>query len=112
VITVGAVDGSGRNTLFSSLGPSQDGRVKPDVMARGGAAQVFDAKGCNAKANGTSFASPICCGMVACLWQALPSKTAKQIIELIRKSGDRFQCPDNVFGYGIPDFWKAYQMGK
>lgn len=112
VITVGAVDANGKNTLFSSLGPSQDGRVKPDVMARGGAAQVFDAKGCDTKANGTSFASPICCGMVACLWQALPGKTAKQIIEIVRESGDRFQCPDNVFGYGIPDFWKAYQMGK
>lgn len=112
VLTVGAVDARGVNTNFSSLGPSQDGRVKPDVMALGGAARVFSGRGVNTTANGTSFASPICCGMVACLWQALPGKTAREIIELVRASGDRAGTPDNVFGYGIPDFWKAYQMGK
>lgn len=112
VLTVGAVNAWGMNTNFSSLGPSQDGRVKPDVMALGGAAWVFNGRGVNSAANGTSFASPICCGMVACLWQALPGKTAREIIELVRASGDRASAPDNVFGYGIPDFWKAYQMGK
>lgn len=112
VLTVGAVNAWGMNTNFSSLGPSQDGRVKPDVMALGGAAWVFNGRGVNSAANGTSFASPICCGMVACLWQALPGKTAREIIELVRASGDRASVPDNVFGYGIPDFWKAYQMGK
>ena len=50
--------------------------------------------------------------MVACLWQALPRKTAREIIELVRASGNRVNAPDNVFGYGIPDFWKAYQIGK
>ena len=50
--------------------------------------------------------------MVACLWQALPQKTAKQIMKLVRLAGDNQQHPDNVFGYGVPDFWKAYQMGK
>lgn len=112
VLTVGAVNAKGVNTNFSSLGPSQDGRVKPDVMALGGTARVFNGRGVNSTANGTSFASPICCGMVACLWQALPGKTAREIIGLVRASGDRASTPDNVFGYGIPDFWKAYQMGK
>lgn len=112
VITVGAIDSKGVNTRFSSIGPSQDGRVKPDVMARGGGAKVVNAAGKVSSASGTSFASPICCGMVACLWQALPEKTAKEIIELVRASGDRSQEPDNIFGYGVPDFWKAYQKGK
>ena len=112
VLTVGAVNDKGMNTNFSSLGPSQDGRVKPDIMARGGAARIYNAQGCISKANGTSFASPIACGLVACLWQALPDKTAQEIIDLVRRSGDRHATPDNVFGYGIPDFWKAYQMGR
>lgn len=112
VLTVGAVSARGINTNFSSVGPSQDGRVKPDVMALGGAARVFSGRGLNSTASGTSFASPICCGMVACLWQALPRKTAREIIELVRASGNRVNAPDNVFGYGIPDFWKAYQIGK
>lgn len=111
VITVGAVYEDGLNTTFSSIGPSQDGRVKPDIMARGGSAQVFDAQGINKAGSGTSFASPIACGMVVCLWQSLPTKTAKEIIDLVRRSSDRFLTPDNIFGYGIPDFWKAHQMG-
>ena len=112
VLTVGAVDSQGLNTVFSSIGPSQDGRVKPDIMARGGMARIFNAAGVNGGANGTSFASPIACGMVACLWQALPGKTAKEIISLVRSSADRYLTPDNIYGYGIPDFWRAYQQGR
>lgn len=112
VLTVGAVDSHGLNTVFSSIGPSQDGRVKPDIMARGGMARIFNAAGVNGGANGTSFASPIACGMVACLWQALPGKTAKEIISLVRSSADRYLTPDNIYGYGIPDFWRAYQQGR
>ena len=33
-------------------------------------------------------------------------------MDLIRSSSDRFDYPDNVFGYGIPDFWKALQLGR
>ena len=47
--------------------------------------------------------------MVACLWQACPQLTAKEIIELVRQSGDRIDFPDNIYGYGVPDLWKAYQ---
>ncbi|KAA6310136.1 hypothetical protein EZS27_038506, partial [termite gut metagenome] len=64
------------------------------------------------KMNGTSFASPVICGMVACLWQACPQLTAKEVIELIRKSGNRSDDPDNTYGYGVPDMWKAYESGK
>ena len=57
-------------------------------------------------ANGTSFASPILCGMVACYWQAHPTLTAKEVIEAIHRLGDRYEHPDNVYGYGLPDFSK------
>jgi serine protease AprX len=30
----------------------------------------------------------------------------------VRRSANQWNYPDNVYGYGIPDFWKAYQMGK
>jgi hypothetical protein len=60
---------------------------------------------------GTSFSSPIMAGMVTCLWQALPGKTAKEIIELVRQSAHQYDYPDNVFGYGIPDFQKAWETG-
>lgn len=110
VLAVGAVDKQGVLAPFSSVGNTADGRVKPDVMAVGVAADVIHTNGTQSKANGTSFASPILCGMVACLWQACPDLTAKELIALVRSVGDRADCSDNIYGYGVPDFWKAYQQ--
>lgn len=108
VITVGAISKEGVLAPFSSVGNTADGRVKPDVVAVGLGADVMGTDGNLRRANGTSFSSPIMCGMVACLWQSCPQLTAKQIIELVRKSGDRADFPNNIYGYGIPDLWKAY----
>ena len=109
VITVGAVNKYGVLAPFSSVGNTADGRVKPDVVAVGLGSDVMGTDGNLRHANGTSFSSPIMCGMVACLWQACPELTAKEIIELVRRSGDRAVFPDTIYGYGIPDLWKAYQ---
>ena len=107
VITVGALNRQLENANFSSLGPSFDGRVKPDIMAIGNPSYLMYGDGEIIRANGTSFSSPIACGMVACLWQALPHLTARELIDVVRKAGDRYQYPDNVFGYGLPNFWHA-----
>lgn len=112
IITVGAVTPERRNAAFCSVGPTADGRVKPDVMALGSPASVITGRGTIIKDVGTSFSTPLVAGMVACLWQALPGKTAKDIIRLVIESGDNHATPDNIYGYGIPDFWKAYQGGK
>lgn len=104
VIAVGAVNSSEVLTSFSSVGPSFDGRIKPDVMAQGLATIVSDPAGNIVTANGTSFSSPIMAGMIACLWQAFPQKTNKQIRELVLKSSDKFSNPNNQYGFGIPDF--------
>lgn len=109
VLAVGAVDKQGLLAPFSSVGNTADGRVKPDVMAVGVMADVIHTNGTQTKANGTSFASPILCGLVACLWQACPALTAKELIQLVRQSGNRADCWDNIYGYGVPDVWKAYQ---
>ena len=109
VITVGAVNKYGVLAPFSSVGNTADGRVKPDVVAVGLGSDVMGTDGNLRHATGNSFSSPIMCGMVACLWQACPELTAKEIIELVRRSGDRAVFPDNIYGYGIPDLWKAYQ---
>lgn len=112
ILSVAALKSDSVNTYFSSVGPSYDGRVKPDIAAMGSMSTVIDGSGYLTVADGTSFASPTACGMVACLWQALPGKTAVEIMDLVRRSGNRASRPDNVYGYGLPDFWKAYQMGK
>ena len=108
VLTVGAINEDGELASFSSVGNTADGRIKPDVVALGEQATVVKPDGSVGKANGTSYSSPIMCGMVACLWQACPTLTAKELIVLVRQSADRHICPDNIYGYGIPDVWKAY----
>ena len=112
VLTVGAIDKKGMLAPFSSIGNTADGRIKPDVVAMGYQTEVMGTDGNLRKANGTSFASPVMAGLVTCLWQARPELTAKEIMELVRQSGDRAQYPDNIYGYGIPDVWKAYEMNQ
>ena len=112
ILAVGAVNETGENTWFSSIGNSADGRIKPDVMARGGYSAVLDTNGENAEANGTSFSCPILCGVTACLMQASPQSTPVQIIRALQSSGHNAAHPDNIFGYGIPDAWKAYESMK
>ena len=112
IITVGSINEQGMNAAFSAVGPTTDGRIKPDVMAYGSPTAVITGRGSIINDNGTSFSSPLVAGMVACLWQALPGKTARQIVKLVRLAGNNQLHPDNVYGYGVPDFWKAYQTGK
>jgi len=109
ILTVGAVSADGKNAAFSSIGPTTDGRIKPDVMALGSPASVITGRGTVSKNVGTSFAAPQVAGLAACLWQALPNLTASEIISLIRSSGSQADSPDNIMGYGIPNFWQAYR---
>jgi len=59
---------------------------------------------------GTSFSSPLIAGMIASLWSAFPEKTNEEIIEAIELCGNQASQVDNKLGYGIPDFYKAYQL--
>jgi hypothetical protein len=111
-LTIGAVKADETYATFSSQGPTFDGRVKPDVTAQGQYPYVSDASGSiNNNGSGTSYSGPIVAGMVACLWQALPSKTNQQIKQLITQSADRYAAPTVEFGYGIPDFSLALANG-
>ena len=108
ILTVGAINKEQKIATFSSVGPSQDGRVKPDVVAQGAPAALISGRGTLVHDMGTSFSTPIACGLVACLWQGLREKTALEIIDIVRQSANQFHSPTNIYGYGIPDFWKAY----
>ena len=50
--------------------------------------------------------------MVASLWSAYPEKTSYEIMDIVRKSANNYNFPDNVYGYGLPDFAKALELGK
>ena len=109
VLTVGAINYDLENADFSSIGHTSDGRIKPHVMAIGVNSVVSSGSGKVSQGNGTSFASPIMCGVVACFWQACPWLTAKEVIKAVQQAGDRVDFPDNIYGYGVPNLWKAYQ---
>ncbi|MCL9808939.1 S8 family serine peptidase [Flavobacterium luminosum] len=103
-ITVGAVNATETRSSFSSIGPTADNRIKPDVMAMGTASVVANETGTVHTADGTSFASPILAGAITSFWSAFPSKTNTEIVQLIKASADRYSTPDIYYGYGIPDF--------
>ena len=113
IMTVGAVmdDEPHKIAPFSSVGPTQDQRVKPDVVAMGAPARLVNGRGAIMDDMGTSFSAPIVCGLMACLWQAMPGKTAEEMIELVRQTSSNADHPDNIYGYGMPNFWRAYQIG-
>ena len=115
ILTIGAVDGDGTRAYFSSVGPTYDGRIKPDVMARGQGTYVASGYpggwyGDYYNGDGTSFSNPVLAGAVACLRQARPNASVQEICDAVRAAGDRVNNPDNHYGYGIPDFTAALEM--
>jgi len=112
---------------FSSVGPTPDGKLKPDMLAVGGsdsfgidsnndpylpfpagmytAAQSFDPNGelysANGyiSANGTSFASPLVAGAAALMKQAHPGLRSTQIKSLLVNSAAQDVTTDD---YGDP----------
>ncbi|MCQ2286311.1 MAG: S8 family peptidase [Bacteroidales bacterium] len=108
IITVGAVKADSTVAPFSSCGPTSDGRVKPDVASVGWDTYIAGYDGIIRPGSGTSFASPVLAGMVACLRQALPQMSAMDIVRIVRQAGHQNNNPDTVMGYGIPNIYKAY----
>ena len=107
-LTVGAVSSNGNYASFSSIGPTVDGRIKPDVMAQGASAAVISTSGGVDFSSGTSFSSPIMAGVVTCLWQARLQTPNGTIMQIIRESANLYNNPTDEMGYGIPNFEDAY----
>lgn len=107
VLAVGAVDANRNYASFSSIGPSFDGRIKPDVMAKGQGTTLSNTSGTIVTASGTSFSCPVMAGMIASFWQAVPNFTNQQVVDFVKQSADRYSNPDAQYGYGIPDFQLA-----
>ena len=107
VLAIGAVNQAGQRAGFSSFGPSADGRVKPDLAARGQGTVVGSPGGQVLMGSGTSFATPLVAGLAAGFWQAHPRLTATMVTALLRQSGSQFSAPDDALGYGIPNFGRA-----
>ncbi len=113
ILSVGAVDASGYIASFSSRGPTYDGRIKPEVCARGvstAAASAVDDY-TYGYANGTSLSAPLVAGVVALIIEARPDLDSYQIMEAIKSTADNAATPDNTYGWGIVNAFAARGYG-
>lgn len=108
IISVGSVNGNLERSAFSSQGPTADGRFKPDLTTNGEQVWLIRSSGNLGRADGTSFSAPQITALAAGLWQARPEWNKEKILKALLESADNFDSPDNDFGFGIPDFTKAY----
>ena len=112
IFSIGAITSEGQRARFSSFGPTSDGRIKPNIVALGQRTVVAGNGYDIGLSNGTSLSSPLIAGLVASLKQAFPNHTNYQIRTAIEKSASQANSPDNVLGYGIPDFYLTYRLLK
>ena len=108
VFTIGAVTSTGSSSAFSSFGPNALGVVKPDAAARG--TKTYFGYGNGAySGDGTSYATPLAAGGVACLLQALPKTTSREEIkQKLRETASLYPNINNQKGYGILNFGAIY----
>ncbi len=109
VLAVGAVTSGGLRAPFSSMGPTADGRIKPDVMARGVATYCASPNQPNeyVTVSGTSLSCPLVAGAAALVLQASPGITNMQIIDALHQTASQANTPDNQYGWGIINAYEA-----
>ncbi len=109
VIAVGAVTPSRILASFSSIGPTWDQRIKPDVVAQGTLVRTISPNSIAAfiYENGTSFSCPQVAGVAALILSARPELTPMQVRDALRLTAGRAQNPDNSYGWGIVHALKA-----
>lgn len=131
-LTVGATTSADKLAAFSSRGPvtsDSSGRRKPDISAPGVDVRSSLPGGGYGTASGTSMAAPHVAGAVALIWQARPNlrgfvgeteqalfNSAFRNVEVAGDptcgGTDKRTIPNNLFGYGRLDVWKAYKKTK
>ncbi|HSG98815.1 MAG TPA: S8 family serine peptidase, partial [candidate division Zixibacteria bacterium] len=113
ILACGAVDASGFIAAFSSRGPTADGRIKPDVCARGVGTFCGGANGDTyyTTASGTSLSTPLVAGAVAQLIQARPTFPPTLIMRALRETASQNFAPNNDYGWGIINLEAALDWG-
>lgn len=111
VITVGAVNLNRVRANYSSVGPTVDGRIKPDVMAMGSnnytAKPLPGSTGYINSVTGTSLSCPMVAGVCALILSANPNLSPVQVRDILRSTADNSSSPNNLVGWGIIDAWSA-----
>lgn len=107
VFTIGSVDSAGTPSGFSSYGPNSSGVVKPDASARGTSATTVDNNSLTT-VSGTSIATPIAAGGVACFIQAFPTMNRDLMKTRLRQTASLFPNSNDQMGFGILNFGSLY----
>ena len=108
VISVGAVNSEGDIAYFSSHGPTYDGRIKPEVCARGVSTWCVNANSDSYRTgSGTSLSAPLVSGAAAVILRAHPDWTPMEVREAMMMTADNADSPDNDYGYGVIDVMAA-----
>ena len=110
ILSVGNITQDGSRASTSSVGPSADDRIKPEVVALGSSVQVLSSSGLIVPGNGTSFSSPQVAGLSALLWQAYPELSAEELRFLLMETSSNSALPNNQIGYGIPNYNSFYNF--
>ncbi|MDR0829420.1 MAG: S8 family serine peptidase [Prevotellaceae bacterium] len=113
VLAAGGIDIYKKRSVFTSYNTPENAainRVKPDACTVATNVWLANPFSKTTTANGTSFASPLLAGMVSCLWQAFPQKSAYEVMQAVRLSGSQADKPNESLGYGIADMLKAYNL--
>lgn len=107
VFTIGSVDSAGASSGFSSFGPNSAGVIKPDGAVRGTASATVNDNSLTS-VSGTSIATPIAAGGVACLIQAFPTMSREVMKTKLRQTASLFPNTNSQMGYGILNFGSLY----
>lgn len=109
VLAAGAVNSQGYRVSFSSIGPTADGRIKPDVMTMGESVYTASPTAVDGYqlVDGTSLSAPLAAGVAALLLEINPSWTNQDIMTAMKSTASRSELPDNGYGWGIVDARKA-----
>lgn len=104
VLAIGGVNSTLQKTGSSSIGPTADNRIKPDVVALGQGVKVVKSTGQISTASGTSLSAPLVTSLAAGVLQRYPDLGSKELTNLLRQTASQGGNPDNLLGYGIPNF--------
>jgi subtilisin family serine protease len=103
ILSAGSVTSTGALSSFSSRGPTPDGRIKPEVCARGSSTWLASASGTTTygSGSGTSFACPLVAGCAALVREAHTAWNPLMVREAMMQTASRAATPDNNYGWGI-----------
>ncbi|MFO7525594.1 MAG: S8 family serine peptidase [Ignavibacteriaceae bacterium] len=108
ILSIGAVNSSGIRSSFSSVGPTVDGRIKPDVMAMGSSVYYATLSGNNySTGSGTSFSCPLVSGVAALLLSANPNLAPMDLREIFYSTASNSLNPNREYGWGIVNAQEA-----